>query len=276
MIFVGRLDGKVVLITGAGHGQGRSHAIRMAEEGADLILLDVCETVSDRVGYPMANKDELNETASLVHSAGRRSVVRVADVRDVEALKEAVDGGLEAFGHIDVACANAGLISYGLGWELTEEDWETIIDVNLRGVWNTMRAVVPPMIAARSGSIICTSSAAGLRGMGSMSHYSAAKFGVVGLAKSFAIELADHNVRVNVVHPTGVKSFMTESDDPFAAALFERYPDLVIPTGINLMRTDGFIDPVDVSNAMVWLASDEARFVTGIQLPVDAGYSTKP
>jgi NAD(P)-dependent dehydrogenase (short-subunit alcohol dehydrogenase family) len=183
---------------------------------------------------------------------------------------------MSVFGRLDVACANAGLITYGRIWEQTDEQWDVMHSICLRGVWNTFRAVVPPMVEARRGSIIATSSATGLRGAPMMGTYSAMKWGVVGLAKSLAIELAEYDVRVNVIHPTGVKSFMTESDDPLAAAAAAAHPDLFAPVATNLQPGVSLLDPIDISNAIAYLASDEARHVTGFQMAVDAGYSAKP
>lgn len=273
---MGRLDGRVAFITGAGHGQGRSHALKLAEEGADIVATDVAAPVSDVVGYPTATLAELEETAALVEKLDRRCLVRTADVRDIDALRAAVDATMSTFGRLDIAVANAGLITYGLLWEQTDEQWDLMHDVCLKGVWNTLRAVVPPMIAAKRGAITVTSSATGLRGAPMMGSYSTMKWGVVGLTKSIAIELAEHNVRVNVVHPTGVRSFMTQSNDQIAAKNAEQHPELFAPVATNLQPGVDLMDPIDVSNAIAYLVSDEARHVTGTQMVVDAGYSAKP
>jgi SDR family mycofactocin-dependent oxidoreductase len=271
-----RLDGRVAFITGAGHGQGRSHALKLAEEGADIVATDVAAPVSDVVGYPTATMAELEMTAELVEKLDRRCLVRQADVRDAGALKAAVDDAMATFGRIDIACANAGLITYGLLWEQTEQQWDLMSDICLKGVWNTLRAVVPPMIQARSGAITVTSSATGQRGAPMMGSYSAMKWGVIGLAKSFAIELAPYNIRVNVVHPTGVRSFMTQSDDQLAAKAGKEHPELFAPVATNLQPGVDLMDPIDVSSAIAYLVSDDARHVTGTQMVVDAGYSAKP
>jgi SDR family mycofactocin-dependent oxidoreductase len=271
-----RLEGRVAFITGAGHGQGRSHALKLAEEGADIVATDVAAPVSDVVGYPTATMEELEETAALVGKLGRQCLVRRADVRDFAALEAAVDDALATFGRIDIAVANAGLITYGRLWEQTEEQWDVMSDICLKGVWNTVRAVVPPMIGARRGAITITSSATGLRGAPMMGSYSAMKWGVIGLGKSFAIELAPYNVRVNIVHPTGVRSFMTQSDDQLAAEAAEAHPDLFAPVATNLQPGVDLMDPIDISNAIAYLVSDDARHVTGTQMVVDAGYSAKP
>ena len=189
------LQDRVALITGAGHGQGRSHAVRLAQEGADVVLIDSCGPAPAGVAYPLATEDELAETADLVRAAGRRALIRTADVRDFDQLAAAVSDSLNEFGRLDVVVANAGIISYNLTWEIPEPAWDTVIDTNLKGVWNTFRATVPAMIEQQTGgSIIAVSSVAGLKGYALMSHYTASKFAVVGMVKVLALELAEHGI----------------------------------------------------------------------------------
>jgi (+)-trans-carveol dehydrogenase len=268
---VGLLDGKVGLVTGAGHGQGRSHAVRMAEEGAELILCDICAPVPE-TSAPMATHDELVETARLVEKAGRRAVIGIADVRDRSALQALVDEGLETFGHVDVVAANAGIWRPNRFLDISDDEYQATVDINLGGVWNTCKVVVPPMIeAGNGGSIVITSSAAGLRGQGPWSHYVASKHAVVGLMRGLANELAAHSIRVNTVHPTAVDTFIAQQPD--AAWVFD--DPLARASAANMLPVSR-LQPGDISNAVVWLMSDQARWVTGATLPVDAGCTNKP
>jgi SDR family mycofactocin-dependent oxidoreductase len=267
-----RVEGKVALITGAARGQGRSHAVRLAEEGADIIAVDLCGQI-DSVPYGMATPDDLAETAKLVEEQDRRIVAAQADVRDAGQLQAAVEEGLSQFGHIDIVSANAGIASFGPAHELDETAWRDMLDVNLTGVWRTCKAVIPSMIeAGRGGSMILTSSTAGLKGFaGGAGHYIAAKHGVVGLMRTLANELAPHMIRVNTVHPTGVSTDMVQND--FFTAWAEQHPEIGAAMQ-NLLPVE-MVEPRDISNAVLWLASDEARYVTGVTLPVDAGITQK-
>ncbi len=274
-----RVAGKVAFVTGAARGQGRSHALRLAEEGADVIAVDLCGQI-DSVPYPMAKESDLAETARLVESLGRRVVARQADVRDFEQLKSALDVGVAELGQVDIACANAGISSVGVSWELTPDAWQDMIDINLTGVWNATRAVIPHMIGAgRGGSLILTSSTAGLVAIPNASHYSAAKAGVVAVMRSLAQELGPHFIRVNTVHPTGVDTGMIQNETTYR---------LFMPDHDNPTREDvgpGFaaqnaipvfwIEPNDVSNVVLFLASDESRYVSGCTLTVDCGATVK-
>jgi SDR family mycofactocin-dependent oxidoreductase len=282
---MGRVSGKVAFITGAGHGQGRAHAVRLAEEGADIIATDICRPVHDRVRYPMATAEELEETRSLVEKTGRRCLTAVADVRRIDELRAAARLGLDAFGHIDIVCANAGVITFHTSsLDIPEDVYDAVIDTNLKGVWNTIHATAPAMIEARrGGSIVLTSSAAGIRGQVPYAHYTASKHGVVGLMKAFANELGRYRIRVNTIHPTGVASAM--SADPSAMEVAAVEPMFVSGASNVLPDLDGPVDdpaplgviqPEDVSQAVLWLASDESRYVTGLQLTVDAGNTNKP
>jgi SDR family mycofactocin-dependent oxidoreductase len=291
MPIMARVAGKVALITGAGFGQGRSHAVRLAEEGADVVAIDLAAPY-DAAGHPQyaaATAADLEETRSLVEKTGRRCVTAVADVRDRAALRAAADAGLAEFGHIDVVCANAGLITFhASSLDIPEETYDLIVDTCLKGVWNTIQATAPAMIEARrGGSYILTSSAAGIRGQIGYAHYVAAKHGVVGLMRAFSNELAIHGIRVNSVHPTGVSSEgMGIGGGAAAGPLFAADPRMQL-NGLNMLPDlDAgpgapygpvpVVTPREISNAVLFLASDEARYITGVALPVDAGNTNKP
>lgn len=276
---MGRVSGKVAFITGAARGQGRSHAIRLAEEGADIIACDLMEQL-DSIPYPMSVDEDMAETIRLVEALDRRILTRKVDVRDQAGLDSLVAAGIAEFGHIDIVCANAGIMSLAPTWEITEQEWDEMLDVNLKGVWHTLKAVVPSMIAAdRGGSIIITSSTAGISGFGNLAHYTAAKHGVVGLMLSLVNEVSQYNIRVNTIHPTNVATGMIHNDPTYK--LFA--PHLEHPTKedardsftkMNLIPIP-WVEAVDISNAVLFLASDEARYITGIKLPVDAGQLAK-
>jgi (+)-trans-carveol dehydrogenase len=276
---MGRVDGKVAFISGAARAQGRSHALRLAQEGADIIAFDFCSPI-DTAPYEMPTSDDLGETAKQIRDLGRRVYTYQADVRDLDSIKAGLDLGLQQFGKVDIVCGNAGILSLGKAHELTAEQWNDIIDINLTGVWNTCKAVIPAMLEAdNGGSIILTSSTAGTKGLGNAAHYVAAKHGVVGLMKTLAVELGPHFIRVNTVHPTQVNTPLI-----FHEPLYQAFrPDLENPTrddfiepsiGINLIPVP-WIECEDVSNAVLFLASDEARYVTGTELRIDAGALTK-
>jgi (+)-trans-carveol dehydrogenase len=278
---VGRLDGKVAFITGAARGQGRSHALRMAEEGADIIAVDVAKQLPT-VEYPMSTPEDLAETVRLVETLDRRIFAREADVRDYDALKSALDEGVAELGRLDIVSANAGIFSQGRADELSDESWDEMIGVNLTGVWHTAKAAIPHLKAGgNGGSIIITSSTAGLKGFENFVHYVSAKHGVVGLMRTLALELAPDMIRVNSLHPTSVDTEMIQNDMLYA--LFA--PDLEPEQRTREAMGERFqtlnalpipwVEPVDISNAVLWLASDESRYVTGVTLPVDAGSTQK-
>jgi SDR family mycofactocin-dependent oxidoreductase len=264
----GRLAGRVALITGAARGQGRAHALRLAREGADLVLLDVCAAVAE-LGYPPASPDELARTTELAREAGARVTAHEADVRDLGQMDAAAEDAVRSFGRLDVVVANAGICAWGRLWEITPEQWRAVVDVNLTGTWNTLRACVPRMIdAGHGGSIITVSSVAGLKALPGQAHYSASKHGIVGLTGTAAIELAPLGIRVNSVHPWGVDTAMvadTAMDD-----LLRAEPAFRGSFG-QAIRTPAVATPEDIADAVAWLASDESRTVTGIALPVDLG-----
>jgi (+)-trans-carveol dehydrogenase len=276
----GRVEGKVAFITGAARGQGRAHAVRLAQEGADIIAVDICKQI-DSVQIPLSTPEDLAETADLVKGHNRRIVAAEVDVRDFDALKAAVDSGVEQLGRLDIIVANAGIGNGGATLDKTDEvDWTDMIDVNLAGVWKTVKAGVPHIIAGgRGGSIILTSSVGGLKAYPHTGHYVAAKHGVVGLMRTFAVELGQQNIRVNSVHPTNVNTplFMNEGTmKMFRPDLESPGPEDVKVVG-QLMHTlpIGWVEPEDVANAVLFLASDEARYITGVTLPVDGGSCLK-
>ena len=275
---MGKLDGKVALITGGARGQGRSHALTFAREGAKIVICDVAEQIPT-APYPLASVEELHETARMVEETGGRCVAVQADVRDSGQMKQAAERAISEFGRIDILLANAGIESFGPSWELTDEQWDEMLDVNLTGAFKSCRAVIPHMIERKAGVIIITSSVAGLRGLSNQAHYCAAKHGVVGLMRSLALELAPHGIRVNTVHPSSVDTPIIKNQamytlfsggDPNATL------EDVTPAFRELNLQDvPWMEPRDISNAMLWLASDEARYVTGTALPVDAGLMAK-
>jgi len=276
----GRVEGKVAFITGAARGQGRAHAVRLAQEGADIIAVDICKQI-DSVQIPLSTPEDLAETADLVKGHNRRIYTAEVDVRDYDALKAAVDAGVEQMGRLDIIVANAGIGNGGATLDKTSEgDWTDMIDVNLGGVWKTVKAGVPHILAGgRGGSIILTSSVGGLKAYPHTGHYVAAKHGVVGLMRTFAVELGAQNIRVNSVHPTNVNTPLFMNDGTMK--LFR--PDLENPGPEDmkvvgqLMHTlpIGWVEPEDIANAVLFLASDEARYVTGVTLPVDGGSCLK-
>ena len=277
----GRVEGKVAFITGAARGQGRSHAVRLAQEGADIIAIDVCKRISSNEDIPAPNPDDLAETADLVKNLNRRIVTAEVDVRDYESLKAAVDSGVEQLGRLDIIVANAGIGNGGQTLDHTSEaDWTDMIDVNLSGVWKTVKAAVPHLISGGGGgSIILTSSVGGLKAYPHTGHYIAAKHGVVGLMRTFAVELGQHNIRVNSVHPTNVNTplFMNEGTMRlFRPDLENPGPDdMAVVAQMMHVLPIGWVEPVDISNAVLFLASDEARYVTGLPMTIDAGSMLK-
>ena len=264
---MGRVEGKVAFITGAARGQGRSHAVRLAEEGADIIAVDICAQL-DTVPYPMATPEDLAQTVKEVEALDRRIVALPADVRDAAALREAVERGVAELGRLDIVCANAGICTIQAWDEVTPAAWQDTLDTNLTGVWNSMVVAIPHLIAAGGGSMIATSSTAGIKGLPFLAPYVAAKHGVVGIARSLANELAKHHIRVNTVHPTGVDTPMGSGLGGLET-LLGRDPNLG-PIFMNTLPVE-IVDPRDISNAVLFLASDEARYVTGLEFTVDAG-----
>ena len=280
-MMAGRVEGKVAFITGAARGQGRAHAVRLAQEGADIIAVDICKKVDTVDLIAAATPEDLAETADLVKGHNRRIYTAEVDVRDYDALKAAVDTGVEQLGKLDIIVANAGIGNGGQTLDKTSEaDWTAMIDINLSGVWKTVKAGVPHILAGgNGGSIILTSSVGGLKAYPHCGHYVAAKHGVVGLMRTFAVELGAQNIRVNSVHPTNVNTPLFMNDGTmrlFRPDLENPGPDDMKVVG-QLMHTlpIGWVEPEDIANAVLFLASDEARYVTGVTLPVDGGSCLK-
>lgn len=272
---MGRVEGKVAFITGAARGQGRSHAVRLAEEGADIVAVDACADIAS-LEYGMASEAELEETAELVRGLGRRVLARRVDVRDQAGLDQVAADAVAEFGHIDIVSANAGVCGCRPTLDLSDDEWQDMLDINLTGVWRTVRATAPHMIAAgQGGSFVLTSSVVTFKGAANVAHYNASKSGVEGLMKTLANEFGQHKIRVNTVHPGNVGTAMLFSE----STLRVFNPDKENPTredlrerarGRNPLDT-AWVEPEDISAAVLFLASDESRYVTGVSLPVDCG-----
>jgi SDR family mycofactocin-dependent oxidoreductase len=270
---MGRHEGRVAFITGAARGQGRAHAVRLAAEGANIVAVDICRDI-ESMDYPNATPDDLDETIKAVENEGRRIIAHQADVRDADALQRAVDEGVREFGRLDIVIANAGIIRLG-GEGHRRQIFRDIIDVNLVGVWNTVEAAIPALIDGGGGSIVLTSSSAGLKGTGTDraggQAYTAAKRGLVGLMQVWANELAQHWIRVNTIHPTGVATgmVMNETMGKLLAA-----NDTAVAAMQNALPIQ-ILMPEDIAGAVAWLVSDEAKFITGVAWPLDAGFTVR-
>jgi len=276
---VGKLEGRVALVTGAARGLGRAHAVRLAEEGADVVLVDLCAAPA-AVASPGSDRDDLEASVAAVEAVGGRAVAAVADVRDPAALAAAVEEGVAALGLVDAVVANAGIWAVSMEEPTDPEGerriWRETIDVNLTGTWNTLRATVPAMVErGRGGAVVLMVSTAALRAMPldsvAQTAYACSKHGLIGLMRMYAAELGAHSIRVNAVAPTAVETPMVEN--AVVAAYLENHPDLA-DLMKNLLPVDA-VEPADVSNAVAFLCSDEARYVTGTVLPVDAGFLVK-
>ena len=270
------LTGKVAFVTGAARGQGRSHAIKLAEQGADILAIDICKQI-DTVPYPMSTPADLDETVRLVRETGRRIVAGQVDVRDLAALKTFVDQGIKELGRLDVVVANAGTVNdIAPMWEISEEQFQDQLDTNLTGVWKTIKATVPHLIEQnRGGSVIIISSISGLVAELNVGHYAASKHGANGLMRTLAGELAPHWIRVNSVNPTNVETLMINNDaynTLFSGGKPGATQEDSIPAlkGMNALPIP-FVQPEDISNAVLYLASDVSRYVTGTAMVVDAG-----
>ena len=283
---MGLLDGKVAVVSGAARGQGRAHAVRLAREGADIIAIDICADI-DTVHYPLARAADLDETVARIEQLGRRVAATRTDVRDAAAVAAAIDGGVAELGRLDIVVANAGIAMYDAADTMSEQSWRDMIDTNLTGVWTVCRGAMPHMIAGgRGGAMVLISSVAAHVGMLHLSHYSAAKAGVVGLMRALAVELAPHMIRVNTIHPTSVNTAMIINEatydllvpgaGPAARHGAEKVPPDVAEAfkGINAMPIV-WAEPEDISEAVIFLVSDSGRYVTGTQLSVDAGAAAK-
>lgn len=278
---MGLLEGKVALISGAGRGQGRSHAIRLAKEGADIIGIDV-PTSMPTVGYPMSTAQELRETARLVEAEGRRMVTYECDVRDGTGMTQVIDAGAAEFGRIDIVLANAGVGSFSPAETMTDAVWDEMIAVNLSGVFRTIRPAIPHLKRhGDGGSIVLTGSVAGMKGIRNLVHYTAAKHGLVGMTKALAVELAPFGIRVNIIHPTNVDTPLIHNEPTYALFMPDRDPSTVtrddvapIFAGAQLIDIP-WLEPNDVSEAILFLVGPGARYITGASLPIDAGNTLK-
>lgn len=275
----GTLEGKVAFVTGAARGQGRAHAVRFAREGADVVAIDICGPVSDTITYPMPTSEDLAETSRLVEAEGRKVLAREVDIRDLAAQKQVVADAVEQFGRLDILVANAGVLSWGRLFEMDEDQWDSVVNVNLSGTWRTIRAVVPAMIeAGNGGSIIIVSSSAGLKATPGNGHYAASKFGLVGLTNALALEVGEFGIRVNSIHPY---SIMTPMIEPEAmGAIFAKYPTYLhsfAPMPYKPVSHDGkaglqeFMTPEEVTDVVTWLAGPGAGTISGSQIAVDRG-----
>lgn len=274
------LDGRVALVTGAARGQGRAHALRLANDGANIIATDICGPISASVTYPSATSADLAETARGVESSGQKILAREVDVRDLTAQQQVVAEGIERFGRLDVLVVNAGVLSWARLFEMTEEQWDTVIEVNLSGSWKTVRAAVPAMIeAGNGGSIIMVSSVAGLKATPGNGHYSASKHGMVGITNALALEVGEFGIRVNSIHPYSIDTPMIEPDA--MTEIFTKHPSflhsfapmpLQPPSRLAAgMPDSGYMTPQDVSDVVAWLASDGSKNISGSQLAIDRG-----
>src|ERR1700744_832816 len=263
----GSLQGRVAFVTGAARAQGRAHAVRLGREGADIIALDICPPVSNTIPYPPATPEDLSETVRLVEAEGRKVLAREADIRDDVALKQLVADGVEHFGRLDILVANAGVLGWGRVWELTDEQWDTVIGVNLTGTWRTLRAAIPAMIeAGNGGSIVIVSSSAGLKATPGNGHYAASKHGLTALTNTLAIELGEYNIRVNSIHPYSVDTPMIEPEAMMQ--IFTDHPRFVHSFPPMPLQYKGFMSSDEVSDVVAWLVSDGSGTLTGAQIPV--------
>jgi SDR family mycofactocin-dependent oxidoreductase len=275
----GTLEGRVAFVTGAARGQGRAHAVRLASEGADVVAIDVCGPISDTITYPAATSEDLAETVREVEATGRKVLAREVDIRDLAAQQQVVADALEQFGRLDIVVANAGVLSWGRMFEMSEEQWDSVIDVNLNGTWRTVRATVPAMIeAGNGGSIIIVSSSAGLKATPGNSHYAASKHGLVAITNSLALEVGEFGIRVNSIHPYSIGTPMVEPEAMME--IFGKYPTYIhsfSPMPYHPVNHDGkkglqeFMAPEEVSDVVTWLAGDGSRTISGSQIAVDRG-----
>jgi (+)-trans-carveol dehydrogenase len=275
-----RFQGQVVLISGAAHGMGRAHALAFAREGASLVLCDACRQYST-VPYPLARPQELASLVAEIAEIGVPVIAERVDVTHLSAMRALVEQAAGRLGPIDIVVTNAGLYSFAPSWELSEQQWDETVDVDLKGTWITCKVCIPAMLPRRKGKIICIASTAALKGMANLAHYVAAKHGVLGLVKTLAIELAQYNINVNAICPTSVDTAMCRNQalyDVFAGGPGPQATQehmLTLMNQLNLFPDRDLLPPEAISSVVLWLASDEARHLTGCALPVDAGYLTR-
>lgn len=276
---MGELTGRVAFVTGAARGQGRAYAVRLAREGADVIVSDICTPVSDTVPYVGATPDDLAETVRLIAAEGRTALARVVDIRDDAAVRQLVADGVARFGRLDIVVANAGVLSWGRLWELSDEQWNTVIDVNLTGTWRTLRAVIPAMIeAGNGGSIIVVSSSAGLKATPGNGHYAASKHALTSITNTLTLELGEYGIRVNSIHPYSIATPMIQNDAMLAVLgkhpsflhSFAPMPYRPVATNSETKLTD-FMSPEQAAEVVLWLAGDRSALVSGSQIAIDRG-----
>ena len=277
---MGDLDGRVAFVTGAARGQGRAYAVRLAAEGADVIVSDICGPASDTIPYVAATEDDLHETVRLIEAEGRKALARTVDIRDDAALRQLVADATEQFGRLDVLVANAGVLSWGRLWELTDEQWNTVIDVNLTGTWRTLRAVIPAMIeAGNGGSIVIVSSAGGIKATPGNGHYAASKHGLTSLTNTLAIELGEYSIRVNSIHPYSIATPMIENDamlgvlakHPAFLHSYAPMPYQPMDKDSKKAKRSDFMPAEEAAEVVVWLAGDRSGVLSGSQIVIDRG-----
>ena len=265
------LAGRVAYVTGAARGQGRSHCVRLARAGADVVAIDACGPVAMHNGYAPATSEDLAETVNLVEGEGRKILAREVDVRDGAGQERVIADAIEQFGRLDIVVANAGVLNWGRLWEISAEQWQETLDTNLTGLWHTIKAAVPQMIkAGNGGSIITISSAAGIKAVPGCGHYCASKFGVVGLTNALAVELGEFGIRVNSVHPYGTDTPM--GNDVSMYKILQDHPHYIHSYSPGALPTDSLAAPDLISDIVVWLAGDASSLVTAAQIPADKGY----
>ena len=276
----GALDGRVAFVTGAARGQGRAYAVRLASEGADVIISDICAPVSDTIPYVGATPEDLAETVRLIESEGRKALARTVDIRDDAAVRQLVADGVEQFGRLDILVANAGVLSWGRVWELTDEQWNSVIDTNLTGTWRTLRAVIPAMIeAGNGGSIIIVSSAAGVKATPGNGHYAASKHGLTALTNTLAMELGEYSIRVNSIHPYSIATPMIQNDammkifaaHPSYLNAFAPMPYQPLAKDSKKAKRQDFMSAEESAEVVAWLAGDNSGVLSGSQIVVDRG-----
>jgi len=277
---VADLEGRVAFVTGAARGQGRAYAVRLAREGADVIVSDICAPASDTIPYVASTPEDLAETVHLVEAEGRKALSRVVDIRDDAALKALVADGMEQFGRLDVLVANAGVLSWGRLWELSDEQWNTVIDVNLTGTWRTLRAVIPAMIeSGNGGSIVIVSSAGGIKATPGNGHYAASKHGLTALTNTLAIELGEYSIRVNSIHPYSIATPMIENDamlgvlakHPAFMHSYAPMPYQPLDKDSKKAKRNDFMSAEEAAEVVVWLAGDNSGVLSGSQIVIDRG-----
>ena len=276
---MGSLDGRVAFVTGAARGQGRAYAVRLAREGADVVVSDACAAVSDSVPYAAATPEDLAETARLVEAEGRKALSAVVDIRDDAAVKALVADAVEQFGRLDVLVANAGVLSWGRLWELTDEQWNSVIDTNLTGTWRTLRAVIPAMIeSGNGGSIVIVSSSAGIKATPGNGHYAASKHGLTALTNTLAIELGEYGIRVNSIHPYSIETPMITNQAMLEVlgkhhSYLHSFPPMPYqpPNQGGAGDRSVFMSPGEAAEVVVWLAGDNSGVLSGSQIVLDRG-----